>query len=373
MDNCSSDCDIERTVVPESPISRSLGFFDDLWFDLGFTRKLILVDVLNNIPFSKAFCLRAVLSHLSRDEYAAIVDEFANLSKERFRFVLNILANARFDPLEEKIRWRPEVIPALVVDSSSSLRWNMLPHEDSLSIPVENACQDTIRLQKGFQSLPRELQCAIEDEFLISAFLPQKLFPVQLPSSWKTTFAACDHYKPPNLQALRALNRPQYTEYRDMFYSQNVWVIESGPASYALQFFMDLSEENLARIKRIELAFTIQDRECRKSLFLDIASGNAKFGSSIKRLHRARNRCDEEERLLVDIWWSKFSSISDLNLTHLTLDYHEAFNYYGEFIGVDFTNTLPRFQHGIPEHLEILAPSRFLVDSIMNIFTRNNP
>lgn len=372
MDNYSSDSDIEWTVGPGSPISRSIGLFDDLWLDLGFTRKLILVDVLNSIPLSKAFCLRAVLSHLSRDEYAAIVDEFAILSKERFRFVLKVLANARFDPLEGKIRWRPEAIPASVVDSCPSPRRNTLSHEDSLPSPVKNSSQDTIRFQKRFQSLPRELQFAIGDEFLISAFFPQKLFPVQLPSSWKTRFAACDHYQPPNLQALRALNQPQYTEYRDMFYSQNVWVIESGLASYALQFLMDISEENLARIKRIELAFTIQDHDCKKSLFPDILSKNAEFDSSLERLNCVRVKCDEEERLLVDIWWSKFNSISELDLTHLTLDYREAFNVYGEFIGVEFTNTLPLFERGIPEHLEILAPSRFLVDGIRNVFVRKN-
>ena len=76
---------------------------------------------------------------------------------------------------------------------------------------------------------------------------------------------------------------------------------------------------------------------------------------------------------LSDIWWYKFTAISDLHLDHLHLDFTKAYSPDGTFLGNASVQIAQPFSRGVPANLEIVATDITVAENLRAIILARNP
>ncbi|KAL9603181.1 MAG: hypothetical protein Q9219_001384 [cf. Caloplaca sp. 3 TL-2023] len=201
------------------------------------------------------------------------------------------------------------------------------------------------QLVQRIQSLPQELMDQIEDWVYEMSFSPAFLEDIGHPDC-------------PARPALLKVSRRVYTKYLSRLQYEHTYIIDIGKPVFTTAF---LSCRNDSTVYKIDLRFTIRDIDdyyvpARFMKQLNNASDEeAKLHGLLHTGHsNPINRIDQyflpsqtdEESLhnaemtqeLVEIWCEKWTTVSSLTLTELTLDFSECYNFDGEWIGQDFVD-----------------------------------
>lgn len=195
--------------------------------------------------------------------------------------------------------------------------------------------------------------------FYTISFDPGRLYPQQVPDD-RGGFQGPGHrVQPPCPKAFEALNSALYQDYRENLWSKSTWVIGEGTTFYSTDFLLDIPRSIEEAIRSAELKFTPND-----------------IGRGHCLLESTEGSSDEQITDFVTevtmIWWNKFYPISNLRLTHLRLDFTEAYSPDGTFLGDNVVRTLTNFSHGVPADLNILAADDTVATRLHGIIVARN-
>ena len=70
---------------------------------------------------------------------------------------------------------------------------------------------------------------------------------------------------------------------------------------------------------------------------------------------------------LLHSWYRKAFILFHINLENLIIDVSNAYSSDGEFLGMRFARTLPKFRYGVPFHFEVIAPSLTIAKGIRRV------
>ena len=233
--------------------------------------------------------------------------------------------------------------------------------------------------QERMSHIPAEICQVIMDMVFEEAFGPRKVHP---------------HKDPPIMNIFLALDKELYRKFFEQYWTKNTWVISKGPLNKTMRFMTEkpyndsttefsLQVPNKAalRIRSAELCFSNADTP-NLSEWQQLASQSAVPQTvpsqsnpittqvrGVQLLQAAQRdtacqvraqRYDDIQRQLIHTWQDKFDRIAMLNLRHLTLDFTEAYEPRGPYLGVQLVRRLIPFAHGVPGDFKILAPNNWL-------------
>ena len=251
------------------------------------------------------------------------------------------------------------------------------------------ACKD---FQEHMLRMPAEICQLIMDMMFEEAFGPRRVHP---------------HKDPSVMNIFLALDKHLYRRVHEQYWSKNTWVISKGPLNKTMRFMTEkpyndtttefsLQTPNKAalRIQSVELSFSNTDTldlndwyylaqqsatdpyitpsHFSHTVQIPINESQAPqiFQSNIARIQW--QRYDETQDQLIHTWQDKFDRVAMLNLRNLTLDFTEAYDRGGLFLGVDLVRRLIPFAYGMPANFKILAPDIWIEGQIRAAFLRLN-
>ncbi|KAL8772403.1 MAG: hypothetical protein Q9209_002354 [Squamulea sp. 1 TL-2023] len=225
--------------------------------------------------------------------------------------------------------------------------------------------------------MPLENMLAISMEYFHLALVPGKVFPQQRANHPSGNFEHFSKlYRPADLSVFSAMNRSLYQRFRELFWSQNTWVIGPGTFSYTVAWLDRIPADAKKLIRNVEINFTIMDFEAYLVWSKDLlakALGQEPLSDDFEPPDsHLVGLCDHGLQL---DWSLKFRAITGLELDELTLDFMDAVSLDGSFIGSSFAeNWLWRepFVHQFPRQLNIWAPNGDLRDEIYDIIRDQN-
>lgn len=245
--------------------------------------------------------------------------------------------------------------------------------------------------QEQMKRIPAEICQIIMNMVFEEAFGPRMVHP---------------HKDPPIMNIFLALDKEHYRKFHNQYWTKNTWVISKGPLNQTMRFMTEkpytetttdfsLQTPNKAalQIRCAELSFSNADTPdlCEWQLLAEQSpsspcstpdhSGPFSTSSSsssadsqvqaaqqnIARMIRAQ-RYDDIQQQLIHTWQDKFDRVAMLNLRHLTLDFTEAYDPGGLYLGVYLVRRLIPFAHRMPADFKILAPDTWIERQIRDAF-----
>ncbi|CAF9911478.1 MAG: hypothetical protein ALECFALPRED_007334 [Alectoria fallacina] len=240
-------------------------------------------------------------------------------------------------------------------------------------------------LQEQMMRIPAEICQVIMDMVFKEAFGTRRVRP---------------HKDPPIMNIFLALDKEFYRKFHEQYWVKNTWVVAKGPLNKTMRFMTErpynetttefsLQTPNKAalQIQSIELSFSNADTphlsEWRQlaeesavphanpshvSPFTTTAPNGVQTLQIAQRSPKHAQRYDEIQRQLIHTWQDKFDRIAMLNLKHLTLDFTEAYDPDGLYLGVYIVRRLIPFAHRMPADFRILAPDIWTERQIRDAF-----
>ena len=269
--------------------------------------------------------------------------------------------------------------PNCKTKASPSARYKPLVRE-SKADSGDDACLTAAaceKFQERMLHIPEEICQMIMDMVFEEAFGPRRVHP---------------HKDPPIMNIFLSLDRELYRKFHQQYWTKNTWVVSKGPLNKTMRFMtekpyndattefsLQIPNKAALRIRFAELSFSNVDTpnlsEWRQ-LASQIAAApivpssfNPQPPREAQSLQCAQRdaaglvraqRCDEIQRQLIHTWQDKFDRIAMLNLRHLTLDFTEACDPSGSYLGVYIVRRLIPFAHGIPGEFKIVTPNNWL-------------
>lgn len=213
--------------------------------------------------------------------------------------------------------------------------------------------------------LPQELVDQIEETVYRLAFCPGLVFfpfqfsPSERTHEWKGQ--AYDVIRP----ELLTLSKAIHSRWSERLWSENTFVIGAGYPNYFKRFMADRTARALCkRIRKVHLEFTLRDRHhgCPPS-WKSLTPQDLRAGlNQVRDSQLDVGYLPTGPELVLDmqgVWSMKSLFVTSLSLTHLTLDFTDAYGHDGGFLGLDFCQCrIFFFRRGkkIPE-LRIIAPN----------------
>ena len=230
--------------------------------------------------------------------------------------------------------------------------------------PVEPGDDLIIRIQ----ALPQELQDDIQGVLLRSMVAPGKVFfGTNIGSTVSTSI-------------LNIRNHAFHQKVLKLLFEDNTWVFPAG-ALPRFHFLERLPRPLLANITSMEITFAWDEASSlpptdrttytnrRVAYCRRVGKPVDEYSISIAYLAR-RIDCQMEA---YRIWCRKFDIVAKLRLRHLKLDFTAAFIIYDGFLAdILVESTLPRFLHGLPKRLEIVASNEARKNQIRGVFVGKN-
>ena len=227
--------------------------------------------------------------------------------------------------------------------------------------------------------LPAEICQMIMDMVFEEAFGPRKVHP---------------HKDAPIMNIFLALDRKLYRKFFEQYWTKNTWVVSKGPLHKTMRFMtekpynesttefsLQIPNKAALRIRFAELSFSNADTAnllewqqlaIQSALPQVVASQSNPITTPARGVQSLQieqrdvgcqvraERYDEIQRQLTGTWQDKFDRIAMLNLRRLTLDFTEALDPHGSYLGVHLVRRLIPFAHGMPGEFKILAPTNWL-------------
>ncbi|MCJ1393055.1 hypothetical protein MMC18_005927 [Xylographa bjoerkii] len=218
------------------------------------------------------------------------------------------------------------------------------------------------------RSLPKEIRDMILKALLRALLQPGRVFPGNPDDNEKVSSNALA-IRPGVVEALQIPEASMVRLARDIFYTQNTWVVKEGPLS-TIEWLIKPSMPvifDISRIISVEFSFSCQDTEItledrddffrrkRQPWYSRLWKGSSAHRAQIQQAYS--QLVLEYVISLEDCWWTKFGMISRLPLHHLTLDFRKCWDARGIFRGFEVVTSPSTmvFRHGLPPHLEIVA------------------
>ena len=247
-------------------------------------------------------------------------------------------------------------------------------------------------LQERIMSIPAEICQMIMDMVFEEAFGPRRIHP---------------HKDPPVMNVFLALDRAFYRKCHEQYWTKNTWVVSKGPLNKTMRFMTEkpynesttefsLQTPNKAalQIRSVELSFSNADTPdllewqqlaeesaaaptpymTPRALGPTASSQSTNHHDAVHPLQVAQSsltraqRYDAIRHQLIHTWQDKFDRVAMLNLAHLTLDFTEAYDPVGRYLGVYLVRRLIPFAHGMPSEFQILAPDGWIERQIRDAF-----
>ena len=244
---------------------------------------------------------------------------------------------------------------------------------------ASSAAAEYREIQERMLHIPAEICQAIMDMVFEEAFGPRRVHP---------------HKDPPIMNIFLALDQRLYRKFFEQYWTKNTWVVSKGPLNKTMRFMTEkpynesttefsLQVPNKAalRIRYAELSFSNADtpnllewqqlasQSAGPQVVLHQSAPITTQARGVQGVTNAQRdaacqvraqRCDEIQRQLIHTWQDKFDRIAMLNLRHLTLDFTEAYDPRGPYLGIHLVRRLIPFAHGMPGDFKILAPNNWL-------------
>lgn len=283
--------------------------------------------------------------------------------------------------------------PKGTVRGSLTSNYNSLSHTSKAGSANDaglaaTACRD---FQEHMLRIPAEICQLIMDMMFEEAFGPRRVHP---------------HSDPSIMNIFLALDKHFYRKFHEQYWTKNTWVISKGPLNKTMRFMTEkpyndtttefsLQTPNKAalRIQSVELSFSNADTTDLNEWYYHLAQQSAtdpyitpsRFSHTIQSpnnesqapqffqrdIARAQ-RYDETQDELIQTWQDKFDRVAMLNLRNLVLDFTEAYDPGGMFLGVNLVRRLIPFAYGMPANFKILAPDIWIEGQIRDAFQRLN-
>ncbi|KAM0801600.1 hypothetical protein BDR22DRAFT_179733 [Usnea florida] len=247
-------------------------------------------------------------------------------------------------------------------------------------------------LQERIMSMPAEICQMIMDMVFEEAFGPRRIHP---------------HKDPPVMNVFLALDRAFYRKCHEQYWTKNTWIVSKGPLNKTMRFMTEkpynesttefsLQTPNKAalQIRSVELSFSNADTPdllewqqlaeesaaaptpymTPRALGQSASSQSTNHHDAVQPLQVVQNslaraqRYDAIRHQLIHTWQDKFDRVAMLNLAHLTLDFTEAYDPVGRYLGVYLVRRLIPFAHGMPGQFQILAPDGWIERQIRDAF-----
>lgn len=235
--------------------------------------------------------------------------------------------------------------------------------------------------------VPAEICQMIMDMIFEEAFGPRSVHP---------------HRDPSIMNIFLALDREFYRKFHEQYWTMNTWIVSKGPLNKTMRFMtekpynesttefsLQIPNKAALQIQSIELSFSnadtphlsewhrlAEERGGAPSMTTPRPFGpiTTETPSEVQiaqrnesRMQRAQ-RYNDIQRQLVHTWQDKFDRVAMLNLRHLTLDFTEAYDPRGLYLGVNLVRRLIPFAHGMPADFKILAPDLWIQRQIREAF-----
>ena len=235
----------------------------------------------------------------------------------------------------------------------------------------------TADLAERMMHIPAEICQMIMDMVFEAAFGPRRVQP---------------HRDPPILNVFLALDRKFYRRFHEQYWTKNTWVVSKGPLNETMRFMtakpynetttlfsLQIPNQAALQIQSAQLSFSNADTpdlpewirltERTPTRYATAMPSSSPFAA--RRSHDYR-RCDEIQRQLLQTWSDKFDRVAMMDLRHLTLDFTEAYDPSGLYLGVLLVRRLIKFDNGMPDDFRVSAPDSRIERQIRNAFIALN-
>ncbi len=160
-----------------------------------------------------------------------------------------------------------------------------------------------------------------------------------------------------------------YGHFQKKFWSDNVFVIGTGPPSRTIAWLDKISSAVAQQIRKVHLALTIRDLG---EGWLDRFLESFPVPKDAKPLSTDRPQDATWKHLYLgsrdsalELWAKKLLGFRLLALTELTLDLTECFDWKGIWLG-RVAGEMRRFRHGVPAKLRVIGPNNMNDDCYTN-------
>ncbi|MCJ1406331.1 hypothetical protein MMC19_000396 [Ptychographa xylographoides] len=226
--------------------------------------------------------------------------------------------------------------------------------------------------------LPKELREKIFKALLKKALLPGEVYPGIYDS--KRCGFRIEWPQPGITSAFKLESEHLENLAETWFYASNTWVI--GKGGYSTVSFLDKFPSS-SLIDSVVIRFSWQDCPYQvesQEVFMQRNMAREKLRPTNVTEAELKVSCKHMhiwwEEDTISIWLKKFYKFSLMDLSHIELDFTEAFDPNApaeEFLGkIAAEYCLPLFAYGLPPHFTIKAPSTELKDQILQIFRVRN-
>ena len=215
-----------------------------------------------------------------------------------------------------------------------------------------------------FYGLPEELRDLIR-VFLLQAILqPGKVFPELAQFDHKESSVLV--LRPGIIESFGIKDNLLLTKARDFFYANNTWVIARGDRD-AFYFLDAMNGFSAGTIVSLELSFrwddnwrnTLKRQACiQERLQKTSPLGHTVAPDEVWEQYLIER--PEELREVWQIWLEKITQVVKLPLQHLRLEYESCPDVPPRLMLAMFDRSRyssPPFAHGLPPHLELIAPT----------------
>ncbi|MCJ1378721.1 hypothetical protein MMC17_001820 [Xylographa soralifera] len=241
-------------------------------------------------------------------------------------------------------------------------------------------------LRASIRSLPKELRDMIQKEYIRAVLQPGRVYP-GIPDSKEKIPGNTLAIRPGVVEALQIQDASIRRLARDIFYTQNTWVVAEGP--YSTISFLDQPSApvifDISRIISIDFSFSCRDtnwiledkpdflRRKRQYWYSKLWKGT--YEHDARTLQEYNTMYQEWRWHIQDCWRDKFGLISRLPLHHLRLDFRNCYEPSGRFRGFDIVNSPSTmfFPFGLPPHLEVVSGNPLTEGFLLRHLSRWTP
>ena len=217
-------------------------------------------------------------------------------------------------------------------------------------------------LQSRVKKLPKELQDAIFDKLLVVSLWPGKVFPHEEPNE-NGEYVDMDlkTYSAPHVDIRLALNSKLLPRADDLLYSQNTWVISTGPLSKLNFLRSHLPHGKQMMIKSLEVPFSYEDPTCAywfMTRLQELVQHLKERPAAASVVEEAKMDHMNSQALwwnqCLEIWETKAECIAGLALQRLTLNFSTGYERAERRARIlaNYAGCIP-FVHGVPPQLAI--------------------
>ena len=294
-----------------------------------------------------------------------------SLPNERYRDFVNILDAASDKQFNHYIRVLSVTDCRNPVDKLDGRIPGTLarPFTNEVPVPLEEDLRDAewCELQHRILNLPFELRKTIELALWDIAFRPGKIFPHNQQSFRGKYYSCGKFYDPPIPRLFHALNKKLYTEMRQKYWSDNIWVVGYGESEETMDFLYhvpDVPSKGFEIKLHLELRFSSSDIP----LPLDICPSTSDYWKpgALNILPMYRIGVQDFGYWLRQLWANKLAWLLGVKhfIQELTLDLNEAFLPGDEFAAGAEDFSYHQFRYLLPPVLKVRAPTRDVEDQV---------